>query len=170
MINQHTPREATAQDTRRHVPREARHLMGAAAGLAALAPVYYLTEAGAKALRTGLATAVPAPAGLACLAAVAVIVAVLAVWPAAALACGLPLAAAGVLFALDAEAALGVAATLPWSGAGGLPWSQPDALPWAELAEPPGTLAGTTGLYALIGALLMISALLPGRLRSILGG
>ncbi|TMR98521.1 hypothetical protein [Nonomuraea basaltis] len=98
----------------------------------------------------------------------ALIVTVLTVWPAAALACGVPLTAAGVLFALDAEAALGMAGTLPWARAGGLPWS-PDGLPWAELAEPPGTLAGLTGLYALIGAVLVISALLPARLRSILG-
>lgn len=136
--------------------------MGAAAGVAALVPVYYLTEAGAKALRTGAAEAGASPAGLGCLAAVALIVAVLAVWPAAALACGVPLVSAGALFALDAEAALGVAATLPWQG---LPW---DGLPQVELAEPPGTLAGLTGLYTLIGALLVLSALLPARLRSIL--
>jgi hypothetical protein len=77
-----------------------------------------------------------------------------------------PLAAAGVLFALDAEAARGVAATLPWPGP---PWSRPDGLPWTELAEPPGTLAGTTGLYALIGTLLVLSALLPARLRAVRG-
>ncbi|MGI5291195.1 hypothetical protein ACQEVF_48905 [Nonomuraea polychroma] len=144
--------------------RESRHVMGAAAGLAALVPVYYLTEAGAKALRMGTAAAGPAPAGLACLAAVAVLVTVLAAWPAAALTCGVPLIAAGALFALDTEAALGMAATLPRPG---LPW---DGLPAAELAEPPGTLAGLTGLYTLIGALLVLSALLPGRLRSILSG
>ncbi len=138
--------------------------MGAAAGLAALLPVYYLTEAGAKALRAGAAEAGPAPAGLGCLAAVAMIVAVLAAWPAAALACGVPLTSAGMLFALDAEAAVNVAASLPWSG---LPW---DGLPRAELAEPPGTLAGVTGLYTLIGALLVLSALLPARWRSILSG
>ncbi|WP_127932951.1 hypothetical protein [Nonomuraea polychroma] len=144
--------------------RESRHVMGAAAGLAALVPVYYLTEAGAKALRMGTAAAGPAPAGLACLAAVAVLVAVLTVWPAAALTCGVPLISAGALFALDTEAALGMAATLPWSG---VLWH---GLPAAELAEPPGTLAGLTGLYTLIGALLVLSALLPRRLRSILSG
>lgn len=137
--------------------------MGAAAGVAALVPVYYLTEAGAKALRAGTAEAGPAPAGAAYLLAVALIVAVLSAWPAAALACGVPLTSAGVLFAVDAEAATNAAATLPWSG---LP---SDGLPWAELAEPPGTLAGLTGLYTLIGALLVVSALLPTRWRSILG-
>ncbi|MCK2219238.1 hypothetical protein MF672_036405 [Actinomadura sp. ATCC 31491] len=71
-----------------------RHLLGAAAGLAALVPVYYLTEAGARALREGTAAAGPSPAGLGCLMAVAALVALLAAWPAAALACGLPLAAA----------------------------------------------------------------------------
>ncbi|MGP3919452.1 hypothetical protein [Nonomuraea sp. 10N515B] len=144
--------------------RESRHVMGAAAGLAALVPVYYLTEAGAKALRMGTAAAGPAPAGLACLAAVAVLVAALTAWPAAALTCGVPLISAGALFALDTSAALGLAATLPWSGP---TW---DGLPPAELAEPPGTLAGLTGLYTIIGALLVLSALLPARWRSILGG
>ncbi|TMR21158.1 hypothetical protein ETD86_16385 [Nonomuraea turkmeniaca] len=142
--------------------RESRHLMGAVAGLAALVPVYYLTEAGAKALRMGAAEGGPAPVGLACLAAVAVLVAVLSAWPAAAVTCGVPLFSAGALFAVDADAALGVAATLPWEG---LAW---DGLPSAELAEPPGTLAGLTGLYTLIGALLVLSALLPARWRSIL--
>ncbi|MEO3868108.1 hypothetical protein ABGB18_04670 [Nonomuraea sp. B12E4] len=148
---------------------EIRRLTGALAGLAALAPVYYLAEAAARALRVGNATFGPAPAGLGYLAAVAAIVVLLTAWPPAALACGLPLAAAGVLFALDLDAALGAAGSLPWSRAGGLPWSQPGA-PWAEAGEPPGTLAGASGLYALIGALLVLSALLPGRLRSILSG
>ncbi|MBF8190832.1 hypothetical protein ITP53_35035 [Nonomuraea sp. K274] len=147
-----------------------RQLMGAAAGLAALVPVYYLTEAAAKALRTGYATFGPAPAGLGYLAAVAVIVTLLTAWPPAALACGLPLAATGALFALDLDAALRVAGTLPWARTGGLPWSRPDGLPWAELAEPPGTLAGLSGLYTLIGALLVLSALRPARLRSVLTG
>ncbi|SDI38104.1 hypothetical protein [Nonomuraea jiangxiensis] len=148
---------------------EIRRLMGTFTGLAALVPVYYLTEAAAKALRTSHATFGPAPAALGYLAAVAVIVALLTAWPPAALACGLPLAAAGALFAMDLDAALGLAGTLPWARAGGLPWAQPGA-PWAELGEPPGTLAGTSGLYALIGALLVLSALLPARLRSILSG
>ncbi|MGW0809666.1 hypothetical protein [Nonomuraea sp. NPDC002799] len=150
--------------------RQARLLLGAATGLAAIAPVYYLTEAAARALRAGHATFGPAPAGLGYLAAVAVIVTLLTAWPPAALGCGLPLAAAGLLFSLDLDAAIGAAARLPWAGAGGLPWSAPDGLPWAELAEPPGTMAGMTGLYALIGGLLVLSALLPGRLRSILSG
>jgi hypothetical protein len=45
-------------------------------------------------------------------------------------------------------------------------------LPWlgeGSWGEPAGTLAGTTGLYAYTGALLVLSALLPTRLRSILG-
>ncbi|MEV4175967.1 hypothetical protein [Nonomuraea sp. NPDC049709] len=148
--------------------RRARHLMGAAAGVAAIVPVYYLTEAAARALRTATAAFGPAPAGLGYLAAVALLVTLLTAWPAAALGCGVPLAAAGVLFALDLDAAVGVAATLPWARTGGLPWSPPDGVPWAELGEPPGTLAGTSGLYALIGAVLVLSAVLPARLRSIL--
>ncbi|SEH03376.1 hypothetical protein SAMN05444920_1368 [Nonomuraea solani] len=150
-------------------PRKgARRLIGAVAGLAAVAPVYYLTEAAARSLRAGATAFGPAPAALGYLAAVAVIVTLLTAWPAAALGCGLPLAAAGVVFALDLDTALGVAGSLPWSKAGGLPWSPPDGAPWAEIAEPPGTMAGMTGLYALIGVLLVLSALLPARLRSIL--
>ncbi|MFC4007118.1 hypothetical protein ACFOY2_07800 [Nonomuraea purpurea] len=149
---------------------EIRQLAGAAAGLVALAPVYYLTEAAARALRVGNATFAPSPQGLAYLGAVALIISLLMAWPAAALGCGLPLAAAGSLFVLDLDSALGVAVRLPWAAEGGLPWSRPDGLPWAELAEPPGTMAGMTGLYALIGVLLVLSALLPGRLRSILSG
>ncbi|NUS05825.1 MAG: hypothetical protein HOV97_25095, partial [Nonomuraea sp.] len=97
-----------------------------------------------------------APAGAGLLAAAAVIVAVLTAWPPAALSCGLPLAAAGALYALDLPAATGLAGALPglWEPS----WS-----------EPPGTLAGMTGLYCYTGALLVVSALLPGRLRSILG-
>ncbi|MEW9550908.1 hypothetical protein [Nonomuraea sp. NPDC050783] len=144
------------------------HLLGGAAGLAALVPVYYLTEAAARALRAGTVAAGPAPAGLGLLMAVAAIVTLLAAWPAAALACGLPLLAAGVLFALDAADAISAAATLPYADAGGLPWSRPDAAPWAEAAEPPGTLAGLTGLYALTGIVLVLSALLPHGRRSIL--
>ncbi|MEV4114379.1 hypothetical protein [Nonomuraea sp. NPDC049695] len=144
-------------------------MVGGVAGVVALVPVYYLTEAAARALRTGNATFGPAPAALAYLAAVAVIVTLLTAWPAAALGCGIPLVAAGAVFALDLPAALGVAGSLPWAAAGGLPWSPPDTAPWAELAEPPGTMAGMTGLYTLIGALLVLSALLPGRLRSLLG-
>ncbi|GAA3600328.1 hypothetical protein GCM10022419_100490 [Nonomuraea rosea] len=153
---------------RRRLPRETRRLLGAVAGLGALLPVYYLTEAAARALRAGNATFGPAPAGLGYLLGAAVIVTLLTAWPTAALACGLPLAAAGVLFALDLDAALGVAAKLPWSRAGGLPWSQPGGLAWAEMGEPPGTLAGVTGLYTIIGVVLVLSALLPGRTRSIL--
>jgi hypothetical protein len=142
--------------------------MGAVAGLTAFVLVYYLTEAAARALRTSSAAFGPAPAGLGYLLGAAVIVALLTAWPTAALACGLPLAGAGVLFALDQDAALAAAGKLPWSGAGGLPWSQPGGLAWAEMGEPPGTLAGVTGLYLLIGAVLVVSALRPGRLRSIL--
>lgn len=148
--------------------RHTRRLLGAVAGLAALVPVYYLTEAAARALRAGNAAFAPAPGALGYLAAVAAIVVLLTAWPAAALACGVPLAAAGTLFALDLDAAVGVAGTLPYARSGGLPWSAPQAAPWAELGEPPGTLAGLTGLYALLGALLVFSALLPARLRSIL--
>jgi hypothetical protein len=144
-----------------------RHLIAPAAGLAALAPVYYLTDAAARSLRAAHTAVTPAPAGLACLAAVAVLVALLTAWPAAALACGLPLVAAGALFALDLDAAIGAAATLPWADAGGLPWSPPDGAPWAEPAEPPGTLAGMNGLYALIGLILVLPS---RRLRSILNG
>ncbi|MFI6995221.1 hypothetical protein [Nonomuraea wenchangensis] len=147
--------------------RGLRHLLGAVTGLAALAPVYYLTEAGARALRAGTVAAGPSPVGLGCLLAVAAIVAMLTAWPPAALACGLPLAAAGTLFALDATGAIAAAATLPY--AGGLPWTRPGAAPWAEPAEPPGTIAGLTGLYALIGVVLVLSALLPRGRRSILG-
>ncbi|MEV4550439.1 hypothetical protein ACI2LC_24855 [Nonomuraea wenchangensis] len=147
--------------------RGLRHLLGAVTGLAALAPVYYLTEAGARALRAGTVAAGPSPTGLGCLLAVAAIVAMLTAWPPAALACGLPLAAAGTLFALDATGAIAAAATLPY--AGGLPWTRPGAAPWAEPAEPPGTIAGLTGLYALIGVVLVLSALLPRGRRSILG-
>ncbi|MGW3341830.1 hypothetical protein ACWDA3_00925 [Nonomuraea rubra] len=143
-------------------------LLAATAGLAACAPVYYLTEAAARGLRTGHTAFSPAPTGLAYLAAVAIIVTLLTAWPAAALGCGVPLVAAGVLFALDLDAAMGMAATLPWARTGGLPWSPPDGAPWAELAEPPGTLAGISGLYALIGALLVLSALPRARGRSIL--
>ncbi|MFB9199901.1 hypothetical protein ACIBIZ_22055 [Nonomuraea spiralis] len=134
---------------------EVRALIGVGAGLIAVPPVFYLTEAGARALRAGQAAFAPAPAGPGLLAAAAVLVALLTAWPAAALACGLPLVVAGALFALDLRAAIGLAGALPevW---------QP---PWAE---PPGTLAGMTGLYAYTGALLIFSALLPGRLRSIL--
>lgn len=148
--------------------RPARHLLGATAGVAALVPVYYLTEAAARALRSGNAAFGPAPAGLGYLAAVAVIVTLLTAWPAAALGCGVPLAAAGLLFALNLDAAIAMAGMLPWARAGGLPWSWPDGAPWAEMGEPPGTLAGMSGLYAFIGALLVLSALIPGRLRSIL--
>ncbi|NJP98856.1 hypothetical protein HCN51_57165 [Nonomuraea sp. FMUSA5-5] len=148
--------------------RRPRPLLAAAAGVAALAPVYYLTDAAARCLRTGQAAFSPAPLGLAYLAAVAVLVTLLTAWPAAALGCGVPLTAAGVLFALDVDAAIRLAATLPWARAGGLPWSPPGGAPWAELAEPPGTLAGMSGLYALIGAVLVLSALPRLRRRSIL--
>ncbi|NUP83559.1 MAG: hypothetical protein HOV96_39140, partial [Nonomuraea sp.] len=42
---------------------EVRVLIGVGAGLAALPAVFYLTEAGAKALRAGHAAFGPAPAG-----------------------------------------------------------------------------------------------------------
>jgi hypothetical protein len=139
------------------VTREVRHLIGAAAGLAALPVVYYLTEAGARALRAAYTAFAPGAAGLGYLMAVAAVVLLLAAWsPAAALACGLPLAAVGGLFALDLDAAVALAGRLPWFGSLG--------------AEPPGTLAGVTGLYAVIGLALAMSALLPRRTRSILGG
>ncbi|WP_344887852.1 hypothetical protein, partial [Nonomuraea antimicrobica] len=113
-----------------------RRLLGAATGLAALVPVYYLTEAAARALRAGVTAFDPAPSGLGYLLAVAAVVTVLAAWPAAALACGVPLAAAGALFALDLDAAIGAAGTLPFARSGGLPWSSPDGVPWAEPGEP----------------------------------
>jgi hypothetical protein len=121
----------------------ARHTLGTVAGLAALVPVCSLTEAAARALRTGNAAFAPALDGLGYLAAVAVLVTLLTAWPAAALACGVPLAATGTLFALDLDAAMGLAGTLPG----------------AETGEPPGTLAGVTGLYALLGVLLLLSPL-----------
>ncbi|SEL81683.1 hypothetical protein [Nonomuraea pusilla] len=128
---------------------ETRRVVGAAAGLAAFPLVYHLTEAGARALRQAYASFGPAWAGALWLAAVAVLVAVLGAWPAAALACGLPLTAAGLLFALDADTALGLADALrPVS-------ARP---PWPEAGEPPGAVAGTTGLYVLVGALLLLSA------------
>ncbi|MFG1695107.1 hypothetical protein [Nonomuraea sp. NPDC049309] len=144
-------------------------LVAAVAGLAAAIPVYYLTDAAARALRGGTVAFAPAPSALAYVAGVAVLVRVLTVWPVAALACGVPLTAAGVLFALDLDAAVELAATLPWARAGGLPWTAGPA-PWAEPGEPPGTLAGMTGLYALTGAFLVLSALLPARRRPLLGG
>ncbi|MEU0571896.1 hypothetical protein ABZ297_41755, partial [Nonomuraea sp. NPDC005983] len=77
-----------------------RHLIGVAAGLAALPAVYYLTESGARALRTAYTAFGPGPAGLGYLAAVAAIVTLLCgLSPPAALACGVPLLAAGGLFA-----------------------------------------------------------------------
>ncbi|MEV0612252.1 hypothetical protein AB0I81_02940 [Nonomuraea sp. NPDC050404] len=157
--------EAAAPEGKRH-----RRLIAAAAGVAALVPVYYLTDAAARFLRAGNAAFAPAPMGLACLAAVAVLVTLLTARPAAALCCGLPLAAAGVVFGLDLDTAMGAAGTLPWAREGGLPWSLPGGAPWAEPGEPPGTLAGTSGLYALIGVVLVLSALLPDRLRSMLKG
>ncbi|MET8870271.1 hypothetical protein ABZW11_45670 [Nonomuraea sp. NPDC004580] len=149
--------------------RRGGHALAAVAGLAAAIPVYYLTDAAARALRGGTVAFAPAPAALAYVAGVAVLIRVLTVWPVAALACGVPLTAAGALFALDLDAAVGVAATLPWVRAGGLPWTT-GPVPWAAPGEPPGTLAGMTGLYALTGAFLVLSALLPARRRSVLGG
>ncbi|WP_214316603.1 hypothetical protein [Nonomuraea sediminis] len=133
-----------------------RHLIGTAAGLVALPLVYYLTEAGARALRVAYTAFDPGTAGLACLAGAAAIVTVVSLSPVAALACGLPLAMAGALFTLVPDYAAGLAARLPQVG----------ALP----GEPAGTLAGVGGLYGVIGFVLVFSALLPGRLRTILGG
>ncbi|MEV0347472.1 hypothetical protein AB0H88_17045 [Nonomuraea sp. NPDC050680] len=147
---------------------QVRHLIGAVAGSAALPLVYYLTEAGARALRAAYAAFRPAPAGLGYLTAVAAIVVLLAAWswlsPLAALACGLPLTAAAALFALDLDVALDLAGRLP-------SFAVPTGQPVGTLAgEPPGALAGVTGLYAVIGVLLVLSALLRRRRRSILGG
>lgn len=140
------------------VSPEVRHLIGVVAGLAALPLVYYLTEAGARALRAAYAEFRPAPAGLGYLTAVAAIVVLLAAWswlsPLAALACGLPLTAVAALFAFDLDVALDLAGRLPSF-----------AVP---AGEPPGTLAGVTGLYAVIGALLVLSALLPRTRRSVM--
>ena len=140
--------------------REVRHLIGVAAGLVALPLVYYLSEAGARAVRAAYTAFAPGPTGLGYFAGVAAIVTVLAGWqslsPLAALACGVPLAAAGALFVLDLDYALRLAATLPQVG----------ALP----GEPEGTLSGVSGLYAFIGCVLVLSALLPGRMRTALSG
>ncbi|GGO63762.1 hypothetical protein [Nonomuraea cavernae] len=137
--------------------REIRHLIGVVTGLAALPLVYYLTEAGARGLRAAHAAFSPGPQGLGHLMVVAAIVSVLAAWPwlspLAALTCGLPLAVAGGLFALDLDAATGLAGALPRLT--------------ASTGEPPGTLAGATGLYAVIGVSLVLSALAPHRLRAI---
>ncbi|MCA2223791.1 hypothetical protein [Nonomuraea aurantiaca] len=153
---------------------QVRHLIGAVAGSAALPLVYYLTEAGARALRAAYAAFRPAPAGLGYLTAVAAIVALLAAWswlsPLAALVCGLPLTATAALFALDLDVALDLAGRLPSFA---VPTGQPEPtgqLVGAVAGEPPGALAGVTGLYAVIGVLLVLSALLPRRRRSILGG
>lgn len=141
-----------------------RHLVGIAVGLVALPALYYLTEAGARALRDGYATFSPSPAGLGYLAAVAAVAAALAGWrrlsPVAAVVCGLPLVALGALFATEVEVGVLLAAGLPRLG----------ALPAGLPGEPPGTLAGVTGLYTVVGGLLVVSALVPGRWRSILAG
>ncbi|MFD9948463.1 hypothetical protein ACFWYW_44125 [Nonomuraea sp. NPDC059023] len=137
-----------------------RHLAATAVGLLALPAVYYLTEAGARALRAGYTGFGPSPAGFGYLSAVAALAGLLTGWqrlsPLAAIICGLPLVALGALFATRLDLALLVAAGLPRWG----------ALP----GEPPGTLAGVTGLYTVVGALLVTSALLRGRERSILAG
>ncbi|NUW38895.1 hypothetical protein [Nonomuraea rhodomycinica] len=122
-----------------------RRVIGTAAGLAALPVVYYLTEAGARALRDAYTSFAPGPAGLGLLAAVAAVAALLrGLSRPAALACGAPLAAVGVLFALRLDLAVELAGRLP------------RLLPPA--GEPPGAVAGATGLYALLGLLLVASA------------
>ncbi|MFI6503126.1 hypothetical protein [Nonomuraea typhae] len=135
-----------------------RHVAGAVVGLFALPAVYYLTEAGARALRAGYTGFVPGPAGFGCLCAVAALAGLLTGWhrlsPLAALTCGLPLVLLGALFATELELALRLAAGLPRWG--------------ALRGEAPGTLAGVTGLYTLVGGLLVVSALFRTRSRSIL--
>ncbi|WP_327092882.1 hypothetical protein OIE66_20235 [Nonomuraea sp. NBC_01738] len=130
-----------------------RHLVGALAGLVALPALYYLTEAGARALRLGYAGFSASPAGLGYLAGAALLAAALALWPGlspvAAVVCGLPLAAVGALFATELEVALLLAGVLP----GGTP------------GEPAGLLAGVSGLYTLLGVMLGASALVPHRWR-----
>ncbi|GAA3193330.1 hypothetical protein GCM10010486_73250 [Nonomuraea roseoviolacea subsp. carminata] len=122
-----------------------RRVIGTVAGLAALPVVYYLTEAGARALRDAYTSFAPGPAGLGLLAAEAALAALLrGLSRPAALACGAPLAAVGALFALTLDLAVELAGRLP------------RLLPPA--GEPPGALAGATGLYALLGLLLVASA------------
>lgn len=143
------------------MPPAVRHLIAAAAGLAALPVIYYLTEAGARHLRLAFATFTPGVAGPACLAGVAALIAVMIAWPSlsplAALVCGLPLAAAGVLFAAEFDYAQRLAARLP----------QIEAI--AVTGEPPGTLAGATGLYVLAGGVLVVASLSPHRWLSLRG-
>ncbi|MDR8410158.1 hypothetical protein MTP10_15600 [Nonomuraea sp. 3-1Str] len=125
-------------------------VIGTVAGLAALPVVYYLTEAGARALRTAYTSFAPGPAGLGLLAGAAVLAALLrGLSRSAALACGAPLAAVGVLFALRLDLAVELAGRLPRL--------------LAPTGEPPGALAGATGLYALLGLVLAASAALPVR-------
>ncbi|MFI6317911.1 hypothetical protein ACIBG8_10360 [Nonomuraea sp. NPDC050556] len=138
-----------------------RHLVAAAVGLVALPLLYYLTDLGARQLRVAYSTFGSSVAGLACLAAVAAVAAALVAWPGlsplAALVCGLPLAIAGVLFPAELESVLRFAVRLP-------PIEQETLA-----GEPPGTLAGVTGLYVLVGGVLVLSALFPHRWLSLRG-
>lgn len=143
------------------MPLAVRHLIAAAAGLLALPLVYYLTEAGARQLRLAYTTFSSGLTGLACLGAVAAVAAALVAWPRlsplAALVCGLPLAAAGVLFSAQLDYSVRLAVRLP-------------PLEHSTMAgEPPGTLAGVTGLYTLVGGVLVLSALFPHRWLSLRG-
>ncbi|MFI6478309.1 hypothetical protein ACIBH1_10275 [Nonomuraea sp. NPDC050663] len=132
------------------MPSALRHLLGAAVGLLAAPVAFYLTEAGARALRAAIAGFVPGWGGLAWLSGVAVLGAALACWPGlsplAAACCGVPLAAVGALFATEPEVAAGLARGLPY----------PPILP--DPGEPAGAVAGLTGLYVLLGGLLTVSA------------
>ncbi|MEU4548612.1 hypothetical protein [Nonomuraea dietziae] len=140
-----------------------RHVTGAVIGLAALPFVYYLTEAGAAGLRSGYALQQPDPVGPAGLGAAVAVSGALAcaprLSPLAALVCGLPLTLLGLLFAAAPESAARAVGALPAM----------DLLAGAALgsgtAEPPGLLPGVTGLYLVIGGLLVLSALPPSRWR-----
>ncbi|MEU7001872.1 hypothetical protein [Nonomuraea sp. NPDC046570] len=140
------------------MPDAVRHLIGAVAGGTALPLVYYLTEAGAKALREAYALLVPDLAGLGYLAAVVLVTGLLACWPwlspLAALVCGLPLAALGAAFASSPDVAFLVIGLLP------------PIEPLTGTDEAPGLLAGVTGLYLVVGAILVVSAAFPGRWRA----
>jgi hypothetical protein len=132
-----------------------RHVASALTGLLALPAVYYLTEAGARGLRAGHAAFTAAPAGLGWLAAASALASVLALAPrlspSAPVVCGLPLAVLGALYATDTGTALALARTLPHLG--------------APPEEPPGALAGATGLYTVLGVVLTLSALRGRRRR-----
>ena len=137
------------------MPYAVRHLISVVAGVLVLPVVYYLTEAGALALREAYALFTPGLRGLGYLAAVGVIVGLLACWrwlsPLAALVCGLPLAALGAAFATSPDAAFWLVGLLPPVRA------------LTTTAEAPGLQAGVTGLYLLTGTVLVLSALFPSR-------